>query len=354
MKKLLIALATLVASSVFAQSNVTIYGIVDQGYGTLSTTNASGDKTTVKGISSQQSTSRIGFKGQENIGGGLKANVVLEYYIEPDNGSGIGAGTNGASTARQAFVGLEGSAGSVNIGTQFTLMALTHAVFDVNGQTNTVGFAPGMNQNTRRTNMITYATPTVAGFNAAVQMGYAGANDATTGNNRAVRVSYTNGPLVATAGKEITTLTKMSIQAPGTTLPADFSNATGRTLTDLSDALGDRRRTAYGASYDFGKFKAVVGRSEANAGSSADRGEFKTTTVGASIPVGKAWTVNISTDRGEWVDSGAAAKKFNAYQVGGLYALSKRTDLYVLAGGIEVKDSALKDKQITAGIRHNF
>ena len=135
---------------------MTLYGIVDMGYGTLTSRTAAGSETKTTGISAQQSVSRIGFTGTEDLGGGLRANFTLEYYIEPDNGSGIGAGTitGTASTARQAFGGISGGFGSVNVGNQTTLIALTNGTSDFHGGVNTFGYAAGQNQNSRRANMI--------------------------------------------------------------------------------------------------------------------------------------------------------------------------------------------------------
>jgi len=340
---------------VSAQSSVTLYGIVDMGYGTLTSRAAAGTETKTTGISAQQSVSRIGFTGTEDLGGGLRANFTLEYYIEPDNGSGIGAGTAGASTPRQAFAGISGGFGSVNVGTQTTLIALTNGTSDYHGGVNTFGYSAGQNQNSRRTNMIQYTTPVMNGFSASVQVGFAGASSPTTakgtGDSTAFRLVYSQGPISAGFAQETTKLMDLAITNIGTAQVNDYANA-GRTVA-LSNALADRKRTAYGASYNFGVARAGFTRSEAKAGTAADSGKFETTSIGVSVPLG-ALTLNATTDRGEFVDSGSAARKITAYQLSAYYALSKRTNLYAIAGELKNKTTTAKDNQYVIGLRHSF
>jgi len=355
MKKTLIALAAVAATgAAFAQSTVTLYGIVDASYGQMTATSAAGVKSTNKGISSQQSVSRIGFRGEEDLGGGLKANFTLEYYIEPDNGSGIGAGTatGTASTARQAFGGISGGFGSLNVGTQTTFIALTNVTSDFHGGVNTVGYSAGNNQNSRRTNMIQYTSPSFNGFTAAAQIGFAGAASANTGNNTAFRLAYANGPLTVAAATETTKLTKLSVGNFGGTLNADFANVT-RT-TDLSNDLADRKRNAYGATYDLGVAKVGFTHSDAKAGSTAaTTGKFEVNSFGVSAPIG-ALTLNATMDSGKQTTLGAASQKLSAYQLSAFYALSKRTNLYAIAGEQKNKATTAKDNQYAIGLRHQF
>jgi len=142
MKKSLfaVAAATAFASAAQAQSSVTVYGIVDVGYTggdafsqTRSTANAgSTNRQTVGRISnSMESGSRLGFRGNEDLGGGTSAQFVFELGIQPagnagSNPDGAAGGAIGAGTwspnVRQAFVGLsQKGMGNVRIGTQNTL-----------------------------------------------------------------------------------------------------------------------------------------------------------------------------------------------------------------------------------------
>src|SRR5574343_633103 len=104
-KIIALAVAALASSAAFAQSNVTIYGIADVGYFHMS---ADGKKPMNNVDSGGLAGSRIGFKGVEDLGNGLKALFTLEYALALDNNSGVGyADTPWSSTvARQQFVGL--------------------------------------------------------------------------------------------------------------------------------------------------------------------------------------------------------------------------------------------------------
>jgi len=117
MQKKLIALAVagLVSGAAFAQSNVTVYGIADAYFARAT---ADGAKTTNVINGGGLSGSRIGFKGVEDLGNGLKALFTLEYGIaNDDKGTGVGSG---AAPARQQLVGLTGGFGTVVAGSAQT------------------------------------------------------------------------------------------------------------------------------------------------------------------------------------------------------------------------------------------
>ena len=101
-KVIALAIAGLVSGAAFAQSNVTIYGVADVGMQNYNT--GYGSKTTV--VSGQNAGSRLGFKGEEALGNGLKAIFVLEAGLQIDTGSAGGTtqayGTNTGSTSSSA------------------------------------------------------------------------------------------------------------------------------------------------------------------------------------------------------------------------------------------------------------
>ena len=115
-KKLLaLAIAGLASSAAFAQSNVTIYGIVDIAY-----THSSSGSSSTSGIDSGGwSSSRIGFRGPEDLGDGMKAIFTLEYGLAADVNSGIG--NTGGTNSRQTWVGLQNASGTIKVGRQNTL-----------------------------------------------------------------------------------------------------------------------------------------------------------------------------------------------------------------------------------------
>jgi predicted porin len=133
-----------VAGAAQAQSSVTIYGILDAGYTakdatslkyTASSNSISQVKTDTNGVTGvgSESTSRLGFRGTEDLGGGLKANFVFETQLNPAE-STITAWNN-----RQAFVGLSGGFGSLNVGTVYRPHHLISAGFSASTLPNVVG-----------------------------------------------------------------------------------------------------------------------------------------------------------------------------------------------------------------------
>jgi predicted porin len=153
MKKSLLAVAamTAFAGAAQAQSSVTVYGILDVGFvgssynGTSTTGNAAttnGNTNSVGSLTQKQnaagfgqsaeSTSRIGFKGTEDLGGGTQAIFTLELGLSPNSNGAAASGTTSSSAAvstpavfgqmnRQTFLGLhKNGVGAATIGTQYT------------------------------------------------------------------------------------------------------------------------------------------------------------------------------------------------------------------------------------------
>ena len=184
MKKLLIASAAMamVAGTAQAQSTVTVYGLIDAGYATSSIEHGAGVETNQKivgGLHSGNGTgtlsgSRIGFRGTEDLGGGLKANFVLETGINYSSGQAAttspvstdAALTNSAMFAnvRQGWAGLSGSFGDVRIGTHNSLAKDLSESIDPNGNVNISGifYQAGL-PTTRPANSITYISPRMSG-----------------------------------------------------------------------------------------------------------------------------------------------------------------------------------------------
>lgn len=333
------ALAAVAATSAFAQSTVTLYGVVDQGYNTDKKTVA-GVASKVTGLTSILSGSRFGFKGTEDLGGGLKANFVMEYSVAPDE-------KTTSMDNRQSFVGLSGGFGTVNLGRQYTQIHGVQGSFDANGNATAAGWLGGGTSTVRQSNAIVYTTPTFNGFSAAVELGHAEVAQTPSvvgnaGNTTAVGLNYANGPLTVKAAVESIKLTKLTYTAPGAA------------AADLSDALATRKASSIGASYDLGVVKLMAVTTTAKAGSAADAGKVTTNNYGVSAPVG-AVTLNATVSNGKYIDSGAAAVKTSGYQVGANYSLSKRTTAYALLGqGKNKAASASKHDTFAVGVRHTF
>jgi len=145
MKKSLFALAAVgaLASTAQAQSSVTVYGIVDAGYVGLNARVAPGGSTVV--AKNQQSgfgdgaesTSRLGFKGNEDLGGGLSAFFTVELGLNLDTSQVINTGT---TQNRQSFVGLKKAGlGNFAFGTQYTVAYNAQSATDAGQNNNVVG-----------------------------------------------------------------------------------------------------------------------------------------------------------------------------------------------------------------------
>ncbi|MFV0371351.1 MAG: porin, partial [Azonexus sp.] len=208
MQKKLIALAIAAAASgaAFAQTNVTIYGIADVGYVGV---DADGGKFQHNINSGVLSTSRIGFKGAEDLGNGLKAIFTLEYGLAMDQDAGIG--TNGGGLgARQQFVGLTGGFGTVvagrlqTAGLDYTVagsaLGGSAAVGAINQVSANADF-PLLNSGSRANNAVAYISPSFGGVTVALnhsRLTESAADDDIKDNTATlVAVNYDGGPLTA-------------------------------------------------------------------------------------------------------------------------------------------------------------
>jgi len=183
-----------------AQSNVTIYGLLDMSVGQFQNSGAS---KVWKAESGNMSTSYLGFKGTEDLGGGLKAKFAFEHFLRVDAGS-AGRFNGDAFWARSAYVGLQGEFGSTVIGRNTTPLFVSTLIFNAFG--DSFGFAPSIRQyflgaivgDTAWNNSIAYSSPNFGGASvnllANLGEGAAGA----TGKNLGANGLFFSGPFAAT------------------------------------------------------------------------------------------------------------------------------------------------------------
>jgi predicted porin len=345
MKKSLIALAVIAASgAASAQSSVTLYGLVDTYVGSTKTNGLS--QTVVNGGGLQ--TSRFGFKGSEDLGGGLKANFLLEAGFDSSTGASNNYqnpyfGANGAPVAennavfgRNSWVGLSGGFGEIRLGKMWT------AYDEVNGTAsatfNSNIFSPTKDlvwmsntYNDRPGNAISYATPTMGGFSAMGTYSFGENKTATTsaGKIMAVNVAYAGGPVAVTLGYQ---------------------------TEKYTGSMDSVKLLQLNATYDLGVVKLLgsYGRVEDRI-PGVKTNEYQ---LGLDIPLGSAFTLSAgygwSQDKVENNDIDSKRKSFG---IAGLYSLSKRTDLYVGFNDSKGKledVTYLKSRVFAAGIRHKF
>lgn len=216
MQKKLIALAIagLASSATFAQSNVTIYGVIDASLESVRATGATtagADRGSFGRVNSN--SSYVGYKGTEDLGDGLKALFQFETGFSADNGT-YGSAT-GALVGRDTFVGLQGNAGTVKLGiftgasrTIGTKLDLLPGRSGIGSSDSIIGRAINKTGtsatffDTRLSNAIGYTTPTYNGFTGVIN--YAAGENKTLDNATAATqlngkayelgASYVNGP----------------------------------------------------------------------------------------------------------------------------------------------------------------
>ncbi|PUA17691.1 porin [Glaciimonas sp. PCH181] len=304
MKRTLIPIALLgmMAQGAFAQTSVTVYGVADMG---LVQEKGGPNGAVTKLTSGIGYGSRLGFKGVEDLGGGLSAKFVLEAGILMDTGA---SGQGGLLFGRQSFVGLSGGAGTVNLGRQYTPYYWTLLTLDP-FLTGYAGTAANLMSNTggRTNNTVLYSSPTFGGFSGDVAYSF-GEVAGSIASSSAVGgvLNYVNGPL----------LVKLS-----------YHHADNATATDAS------KNTLLGGTYDFGIAKVHVAYAR-NLGLGINSNDAL---VGVTVPFGphRILASFINKD-----DKTAAHKDANQIAVGYVYNLSKRTELYTAYALINNKNGA--------------
>ena len=400
MKKSLFAAAALtaIAGAAQAQSSVTVYGILDVGYmgsnlrGTTAGSNQAAGTTNLQQTSqfaaSAESTSRLGFKGTEDLGGGLSAFFTVETGLTPTSS------TVSTWNDRQSFVGLKKNGiGQFAVGTQYTPMfnkvsetdpgQLNNMIGNViyatnnfgnnaNGQgtvANPYGNASSPNGSTndaftsRTSNTLSVQSDTFGGFKAAAVYVQNNVNQtqltATNGGNTnwngwGVSADYTwNKLFVAGAYQAFKSLQPGTLAAPA---PAIASTSFGGTNTQDNQGY-------VAATYDFGMLKAYGQWASRKATDTLNNTYFAKRTaqqIGVRsyiTPVVEAWA-SVGTGRVTTYGQSVPTANFTAYQVGSNYYLSKRTNLYAIFGSSETSSTSTQNgvsgNNYAVGVRHTF
>ncbi|MEO8119554.1 MAG: porin [Rhodoferax sp.] len=326
MKKSLIALAVLAASGAsFAQSSVSIYGIADVWFGRTTLSNA---PSQIKLDSGGVSGSRFGFKGSEDLGGGLKANFLLEQGFNLDTGA---AATAGQTFSRQSYVGFSGGFGEVKLGKMWTayddINGVTNAVFDsALSPQNNVWLSTGYQANPN--NGLYYVSPSMGGFSAAVSYALGENKTATVdaGSVVAFNVKYEGGPVYAGLAHQREKAT---------------DNAAANNFTRVN------------GSYDLGVAKLLAGYGRVTGAADTSTSEWQ---LGADFPVSGALTLSAGVARSsDNAAKGDATRK--GYGLGAAYAMSKRTTVYGGYQSANVAKPGVADTDATllaVGLKHTF
>jgi predicted porin len=336
MKKSLLALAVLTAvtGAASAQSSVTLYGKVDLG---LVLDSGSSAGKSVRIASGVTGGSRIGFKGVEDLGGGMKAAFQLETGYCADSTAGAPNFCTGGNNfmGRQAHGDLTGAFGALSAGRQYSLGFNNLSTIDPFG----TGFAGQVNNivdpsGIRLNNSATYSTPNLGGFTASAEIAFG----EQTGNWEANRetgagLTYASGPAYV-----------------GFTF-YDVSNSTGSGAT--------RKNYLFGGTYDFGVVKVHALAQKSTGESGLDVLDLM---GGVTVPLAGG---NVMASYVHHNDRSSGDKDANQIGVGYLYPLSKRTSVYTAFGRIQnqhgatfkvgnATETGTGTKAFNLGVVHNF
>jgi predicted porin len=359
-KKALIGAAILAAASTAsAQSSVTLFGIVDAtlawGKG-----NGAGSSHRFQLTNSGYNSSRLGFRGTEDLGGGLSASFWLEAGVNNDDGTGQNtnvnnqttgintapAGTQGLTFNRRSTVSLAGNWGELRLGRDYAPQFWNRTIFDPFGTlgvgTNVVQqIGSGFTGQTavRASNSIGYFIPAnLGGFYGQV-MYYAGENQSNSGVNHrdgtgyGARLGFASGPFNVAA-------------------------ATGYTRNSL---VGGIHQSNIGGQWDFGVAK-LLGQYERDSVANADATGWL---IGGLVPVGPG-EIRLAYSRFTANPNTGASPRTSKWALGYVHNLSKRTAVYTSyahvsnSGGAAISlngsTTAVNDSAsgLDIGIRHSF
>jgi len=393
MKKSLFAMAavTAFAGAAQAQSSVTVYGILDAGYVGGNQRIATGSTVTGTNanqfaIAGSESTSRLGFKGVEDLGGGKSAFFTVEVTLAGDTTAVLGG-------TRQAFVGLkDNKIGSAAIGIQNTIVHEAVGATDVGQQNNIAGnviyatssgLTATSNANSghtdaytvRTSNTVKYVSPSFAGL--TVKATYAMNNDNTSqtaaynitnGTNSGGTTNYNGWGVGADYGWNKLLVTAnyqalKSVQPYGSSTGTNPYNPADAAWTTTTGGVNSQDNQAYAAAtYDFGILKAYaqyVNRKATAVQSSnyyLSRSAQQLGVRSFITPTVEAWA-SLGNGRFRSFGNSSPTANFTGYQVGSNYYLSKRTNLYAIFGSVETSSTtngAFSQNNYAMGVRHTF
>jgi len=380
-KIIALAVASLASGVAVAQTNVTMYGVVDNMYVySQGKAGAGGGTNKFSGLNGGGGTAgnRLGFKGEEALGNGLKAVFTLEYGLDLDGNNGIG--TSGLN-ARQQFVGLSSNWGTVALGRQYAPGFNATANNDALEATNLsiqsslsvyAGNSITPNSTARYNNAITYTSNSMSGFTASAIYGFGETKDgagtyndqfvSTSDNGRwGLGLNYANGPI---------------------NLDAVYQSRQNVMTAAAAVGQGEDINEWYvGGSWDFKVVKAYASyQALDNNNQGIVGGLYPQTTIAAKNDI---WTVGLSAPLGNGVVGISYGKLSvdnrnapdgDSWGWGAMYQynLSKRTALYaaysyfdndrysvpvqtqVAGGGEGIGARGESNYTLGAGIRHSF
>jgi len=351
------AILTLGASGVAcAQSSVTISGVIDTGFGYTSNA-GNGSQNKVGALNSILGVSNVGFRGKEDLGGGLNAVFNLQAGFNPTNGS---QSASGQLFSRNSLVGLESSSGALTVGKQWNFNDdwLVGSVFKGGYNSGAIfKFSEFDAVSEIYNNTIKYVSPEIGGFQGGVMYGFGeAAGSLRTGQVYNIAAKYAQGPFFV-----------------GITFDREQDATVG--LTNTGNVL---KLTTLGASYTINALKLRLGAARSDI---SGPGSFQSI---PSLPTArKAYAVEAGVDytfTPAFTGSADVIYRKNTtlsnntkvYRLLGIYSLSKRTSLIAnlayLSNGDGATESLISTNStaigggyanqhqtaLALGIRHTF
>jgi predicted porin len=368
MKKSLIALAVMAAAgAASAQSSVTLFGIVDATYQNLRSDGAAGTNNKLSRLhNSGYNSSRLGFRGTEDLGGGMSASFWLEAGVNNDDGTGaatsstnrvispfvattganspVRSGTQGLTFNRRSTVSLAGGFGELRLGRDYVPSFWNHTVFDPFG-TNGVGAtsnlslflgtALGVPTTVRASNSIGYFLPAnLGGFYGQamyafgeVQEPVAAGADKNDGRYIGLRVGFASGPFNIAASYGRTDAT--GVLSVLTAAPFSIAVPAGSQIDYINQNIAGQ--------WDFGMAKLMGHWNQEKVRGFGDTAKHTTWMIGTLVPVG-AGEIRASYTRGKGDDDFIRGDQI---AVGYVHNLSKRTAVYTTFSRVNNKETAL-------------
>ncbi len=346
----LTALALSLSGAALADSNATFYGVMDLG---VSQDRGGIAGTSTRVTSGMATQSRWGFRGNEDLGGGLSAFFVIEGGIHGDTG---GSTQNNTLFGRNTAVGLRGNFGAVSAGLQDTpLFTTLNTIVDPlrNGiaRSNNLMASTGFRAN----NSVLYRSPELHGFSGdAMYAAGEVAGDNAAGRALGGSFGYSNGPLNVRLAyhhrNNDTALLKNQDAARNTLLGANY---------DFGPA-----KLYFGYGVDRGLNSASLNNTAATFGGAAPTAstDSRDLLLGVSLPFGVSTVVATYIRKDDRTIRNQDAQQ---YALAYMYGLSKRTDLYTSYALISNRNGAaytegnseepgIGNKQFTVGLRHRF
>lgn len=334
--------------------SVQIYGIIDLGV-EANDSGATGAGTSVLVNSGNMAATRLGFRGTEDLGGGLKAVFNLEMGLNVDTGAQVSLPDQpGSLFARRSVVGLQGGFGELYLGRDYTpgfwtLVQTDRFRYGLPGTVST----PSQISLTRASNGIFYVTPALGGFTGrlALALGQEGATPAhDQGRAYGVSLDYRNGNLFLSAAAQ----QRRDITPGSTTQTTAF------------------KESGFGGEYRLGEWTFSAGhwRTDPVTATAGAVDRSRATWLGTGLGVGTG-QINLQVTRTDVRSVARADGRAWTYGLAYSYPLSRRTTLYAGVGGVKNDSNArlalntgsqrvggavfgADPRAVLVGIRHTF